>query len=530
MPTPAHTTDITDVIALARFAPLRLAERVLLQALRAGDIAKVSMRQPTVCNTGVGVRAPLLARLLRSLAVLPSRRLELMGAWIEGRLDLDDAEIAGSVWFYRCTFEAPVTLARARVSGALTFAGCRLPAVHAEGCAVERDLALVAGCTIGRDLRLARARVDGHLDCSRLQLGGDGAHGARRSLVADAARIGGELRLGAGFTSLGEVRLVGARIEGDVRADGHYTGHLQPGGGRGRALTLERTRIGGSLRLAGGFGAAGSTSLRRVHIGGDLDACGANFDRLGDAAWQTEPMLLLDRATIDGALMLRRLPTPLAGASFVGTRVGTLADDEGSWGERLALDGFDYSRFADDAPLDTRFRAGWLERQEPAHLRAQFRMQPWRRLIRVLRRMGQEHRAASIAMRRERWLGRIGVVGAWAPPGLRWLPRLGHRLLGALAGYGYRPARLLVWLLAVWLACGLAYWACAPDDSAWQAMASSLARLVPVAELPSGAPAAAGGFGAMVVRWLGHAEAAFGRAAALLLLASLAGWTDRDRR
>ena len=530
MPIPAHTTDITDAIALTRFAPLRPAERVLLQALRAGDIAKVSMRQPSVCSTAVGVRAALLSRLLRSLAVLPWRRLELMGAWIEGRLDLDDAEIAGSVWFYRCTFEAPVTLARARVSGSFTFAGCRLPAVHAEGCAVERDLALVAGCTIGRDLRLARARIDGHLDCSRLRLGSDGEHGAHRSLVADAARIGGDLRLGAGFTALGEVRLIGARIEGDVRADGHYTGHLQPGGGRGRALTLERTRIGGSLRLAGGFGAAGSTSLRRVHIGGDLDATGANFDRLGDAAWQAEPMLLLERATIDGTLMLRRLYTPLTGASFAGTRVGTLSDDEASWGERIALDGFDYSRFADDAPLDTRFRAGWLERQEPAHLHAQLRVQPWRRLIRVLRRMGQEHRAASIAMRRERWLGRIGVIGAWAPPGMRWLPRLGHRLHGLLAGYGYRPGRLLAWMVGVWLACSLAYWATAPEGSAWQAMAFSLARLVPVADLPSTWPAAPGAPGAALLRWLGHTETAFGWAAALLLLASLAGWADRDRR
>jgi hypothetical protein len=88
-------------------------------------------------------------------------------------------------------------------------------------------------------------------------------------------------------------------------------------------------------------------------------------------------------------------------------------------------------------------------------------MQPWRRLIRVLRRMGHDRRAASIAMRREQRLRIIGRIGSWAPPALRWLPQAGHRLLGLLAGYGYRPARLLGWLAAVWLLCSGVYWVAA---------------------------------------------------------------------
>lgn len=519
-----------DAATLARFAPLRPAERLLLHALRFGDIAKVSMRRPTSAFADVTVRAALLAQLLRGPAVLPARRLELMGAWIEGRLDLGDAEIGGSLWFYRCTFDAPVLLEQSHVAGSLTFAGCRLVALHGDGCTTDRDFALSAGCRVERDLRLARARIGGHLDCSRLRIGADGERGARCCLAADAAWVGGELRLAEGFAAQGEVRFVGARIEGDAHVGGHFTGHLLEGGGRGPALTMDRANIGGSLHLDGGYGAAGCTSLRRTRIGGDLDASGASFDRLGDTSWDAEPALVLDRATVDGTLALRRLQAPLVGASFVGARVSTLADDEGTWGERLALDGFDYSRFGDGAPLDTRFRTGWLERQEPAHLRSQFRVQPWRRLIRVLRRMGHEHRAASVAMQRERWLRRIGVVGEWAPPALRWLPQLGHRLLGVFAGYGYRPGRLLVWVAAIWLACGLAFWLTSSANDPVQALGFSLARLLPVVDLELAAPGTAGPLAADLARWIGQAEAGFGWAAALLLLASLAGWADRDRR
>src|SRR3990167_7562601 len=73
----------------------------------------------------------------------------------------------------------------------------------------------------------------------------------------------------------------------------------------------------------------------------------AAFDRVGDAAWGDGISLVLDRAHIGGALRLARLQAPLLGASFAGTRVMSLVDDAGTWGERLVLDGFAYSRFGD---------------------------------------------------------------------------------------------------------------------------------------------------------------------------------------
>lgn len=523
------TIDL-DAAVLAHFGPLRRAERVLVHALAMGEIAKVAMRRPEAPSGETSIRAPLLAFVLRHVPALPRRRLEIIGAYVEGRLDLGSTVIGGSLWFYRCSFDAPVMLDHARIGGGVTFAGCHLVSLMAEGCTVADDFAVNAGCRVERELRLSRARIGGTLDCARLNLGAEDGAGLRRALVADGAWIGGDVRFVDGFEAMGELRCVALAVDGDFVANGHVTGHLVQGGGRGPALTLDRATIGGALHLVGGFGAAGRVSLRRACVGADLDATGASFDRLGDAAWGQGPALVLDRATIDGALVLRQLQAPLVGASFVGARVSTLADDESTWGERLTLDGFAYSRFAEGAPLDTAFRIDWLERQDPAHLKAQFRIQPWRRLIRVLRRMGHDHHAGSVALRREHRLRRIGRIGAGLPPLVRWMPQAGHWLLGVLAGYGYRPGRLLGWLAGVWLVGAMAYWLLAPATGALAALGFSFARLVPFANLAPPGPAAAAGSGAAeLVLWLARAQAGFGWAAAGLLVASLAGWADRDR-
>lgn len=524
----------------ARFGPLRRAERLLLEACRDGEIARVGLRRPEAGDADVTIRAALLAFVLRGGVRLARRRLQLMGASIEGRLDLGGAAIGGSLWFYRCRFDAPLLLDGARVAGSVTVAGCHLPRLLADGSVIDGDLALNAGSVVTDELRLRRARIGGDLDAVRLDLRGSAAADPlRHALLADGVRIAGDVRLTEGFQAVGEVRFVGAAVAGDFRAGGHFTGPLLPGGGRGVALRLDRLEVGGTLRLGEEFGAAGRTSLRRARVGGDLDATGATFDRLGDAAWSQGAALVLDQARIDGALVLRQLQVPLLGASFVDTRVGTLADDASTWGERLVLDGFAYDRLGDGAPLDTVFRVDWLERQDPAHLRAQFRVQPWRRLIRVLRRMGHERHAGSIALRREQRLRRAGRIGAWAPAGVRWLPQAGHWILGLLAGYGHRPERLLLWSAGVWLACGVVFWAVTPDrgdalradgTAPIGALAYSLDRLLPLVEFDSARRWAAATPWTEALRWLGRFEAVFGWVAALLLLASVAGWIDRDRR
>lgn len=526
---------------LADLEPLRRAERQLLRALAHDDIARAGLRRPAERNEDVAVRGAVIARLVTAFPRL--RRLQLLGAWIEGPLDLGDLRVAASLWFYRCVFEVAPRLDGARLAGALSFGDCLLPGLRAERCRIAEDLSVHAGCTVASELRLEGARIGGHLLLSRGQLHDESNPGARRALLADRARIGGDLRLDQGFEAHGELSLVAARIDGDLLAGrARLYGAVDADGTRHDALRLDRAQVGGSVRLDDGFAAAGRVSLRRAEIGGDLDCRGAGFDRVGDVGWGDGAALALDRARVHGALVLSGLQGPLAGASFAGARVGTLVDDASTWGERVVLDGFAYSRFGEGAPLDAPFRFAWLERQPGPHLGEDFRPHPWRRLIAVLARMGERHAAGEVALRRERWLRRLGRIGRGFPRALRWLARGAHALHGAALGYGWRPQRLAGWLLAVWLGCAALYWSAEQQglrpepgrDELFGALAHSADRLIPLAAppgatgwaVPPGAPAVQAGW-AEGMRWLGRLETLLGWAAWVGLGLS---WATRRRR
>jgi len=455
MPTPPFQapTGTADRIDLSAFMPLRLAEQMLLRAFVDDDIARVGLRRPLMPSASISVRGALVAHLARHAGA--ARRVQLVGAWIEGALDLRDASVPEGLWFFRCVFDASPCFDGARIGGSLSFPGCLLPGLRAEDCTVAGDVALNAGCTVRRDVRLARATVGGDLNCGRLQL----SSGERvdmqvpRRLVADGASVAGDALLTDGFESDGDVRLVGLRLVGDLRASSaRLSGHVNGDGRRSDALNLDLARVAGNVSLNRGFSAAGGVRLKRARIDGDLDCTQAAFDAFGDMGWRGAVAFALDRARVGGTLMLARLKQPLSRATLADASVGTLHDDDTSWGESLVLDGFAYRQLAAAAPASSGFRIEWLTRQEPAHMGRDFRPQPWQQLIRAFQRMGLAGAARDVAVASEVQLRRAGRIGAHLPRGWRWLPRLAHRGFGVLTGYGHRPWRLAWALATLWLA------------------------------------------------------------------------------
>jgi hypothetical protein len=527
---------------LSDFEPLSRAERLLLEAFGSGGIARVGYRRPQSPSSDVTLRAEFLAFLAHggsASAPGAGRRIELLGAWVTGRFSLQGAAVPVSLWMFRCVFESTPLLDGARITGSVGFPDCALPGLRAEACRIAGGLSLNSGCVVSGEVRLSRATIARDLNCDRGRFGsGDTPAPGRQPLVADGACIGGDVRIGDGLEAHGEVRLVGARIDGDLHAAGaRLNGCVDADGARQVALNLDRIRVAGDVVLDGGFSAAGSVRMERARVAGSVDASGAAFDIVGDATWSDGAALRLDGARIDGSLFLRRLQTPLLGASLVGTRVGELVDDASTWGQLQVLDGFRYARLGPGAPLDARFRLGWLARQKPAHLDADFRPQPWRQAIKVMRRMGHDSSARGIAIGREAQLHRIGRIGAGLPRAWRWIPRLGHRLFGLVAGYGHRPLRLLGCMAVMWLGCALLYQMCL-DHGAMapvHPLLFSLERLLPMLDLmqPHGAVVAPVD-GADPWAELLHAvvvtEVLLGWAASLTLLAMIAGWTDRDAR
>ena len=554
---------------LADFEPLPPAEAQVLRALRTGTIAKLGLRRPHDAEPRVRLRGAFLSFLARGGAGVPAggAGLQIVGACISGRFDLSGSTAPMSVWFYRCLFLTAPRLDRAHVVGSASFADCALPGLRAEACRVDEHLSFGAGCQVDGEVRIARARIGRDLDCERLQMSAGAA--AEHGFIADDVRVGGDVVLCGGFESAGEVRFVAAQIGGSVRAaQARLAAAIDGADQRGIALNLDLARVVGSVCLDAGFSAAGQVRLQQAAIGGDLNCAGAAFDVVGDASWgDHRAALLLDRARIGGALILEQLQEPLQGASLIDAQAGTLSDDATSWGIGHALDGFAYRRLGDDAPSDAAMRVDWLERQRAGHLGRGYRPEPWRRLVKVLRRMGRSADARGVAIGRERHLRRAGLIGGGVPRGMRWLALLAHDVYGVLAGYGQRPLRPLGLAAAVWLLCAALYWgaaeqgaivagavasrgaigpgACpagcveAPARASFQPLLYSLDVLVPLVDLqqarrwvPAPWPAAApveAVIGLPLLRLLTWLEALCGWLAALLLLASAIGVADRDR-
>jgi hypothetical protein len=455
--------SIVDTIDLSAFLPLRPAEQMLVRGYVEDDIARVGLRRPLVPSAGIVVRGALIAHLARRAsgrAELP-HRVQLVGAWVEGPVDLRGASVPESLWFFRCVFDASPRFDGARIGGSLSFPGCLLPGLRAEDCTVAGDVALNAGCTVRLDVRLARSTIGRNLNLGRLQLRSSGERAdmqVPQRLVADGASVAGDALLTDGFEADGDVRLVGLRVVGDLRASSaRLSGHVNGNGQRGDALNLDLARVAGNVALDRGFSAAGAVRLRRARIDGDLDCSQAAFDAFGDMGWRGAVAFALDRARVGGTLVLSRLKQPLSRATLADASVGSLFDDSTSWGEELVLDGFAYRQLAAPAPATSGYRIEWLSRQAPAHMGLDFRAQPWHQLIRVFQRMGLSGAARDVAVAREVQLRRVGRVGAHLPRRIRWLPRLAHRLFGALAGYGHRPWRLGLVMGALWLGCAVLY-------------------------------------------------------------------------
>ncbi len=451
---------------LAAFAPLRPAEQILLRAYLKDDIARVGLRRPVVPSADIVARGAFVACLARS-ALQPRftpRRVQIVGAWIEGGVDLRNASVPEGLWFYRCVFDATPRLDGARIGGSVSFPGCLLPGLRAEDCAIAGNLALNSGCTVRTELRLARARIGRDLNLERLQLR-SAEHSdtpIRRRLSAESARVGGHVILQGGFESDGDVHLVGLRVAGDVRAsDARLSGGVNGDGQRGDALNLDHAHVAGNVTLDRGFSATGPVRLNQARIDGDLNCSGASFDALGELAWRDAAPLSLERARVGGTLWLTHQTRPLSGASLAGARADTLCDDDSTWGADLTLDGFTYQRLDATSPVDAGFRLRWLMQQNATHLSQDFRPQPWRQLVKVLRRSERHAAAREVAIELESQRLRIGRVGTGVPRSLRWLARGMHRLFGALVGYGHRPLRLVTVMFALWVGGGALYWAAA---------------------------------------------------------------------
>ncbi len=252
-----------------------ITEDELLGAARAGA---------ELASPPDGERRPIEAAMLRRYChqladQVDPRGLRLSRVRITGQLDLAGIAVPFPLRFDGCVFDEPLTVAGADLFE-LSLTGCEVPGLLGNGLRLRRDLdlsgssitaSLATSASIARTAAvwLSEAAIGGRLLCIETRIDGLGD----RAIQADRVRIGGSVRLIHEFTALGEVRLLGARIDGALELTG---AHIVAA--RGLSLDIEGATIAGGVMIIEG------PNGRRPFISGRMD---------------------LSSATITGGLLLR---------------------------------------------------------------------------------------------------------------------------------------------------------------------------------------------------------------------------------
>ncbi|MFN2622536.1 MAG: hypothetical protein ABR611_06790 [Chthoniobacterales bacterium] len=354
---------------------------------------------------------------------LTHRGVLVVGARIDGELDLQFVQLAVPLAFFYCAFPKGLNLRLSNLHS-LVMQGSHAVYLAAAFIRVERTIYLRNGFKVTGKVALGGASIDGDLDCgSGLFLNPGGI-----SLDADGARILGDVILRDGFKSEGEVNLIGASIGGTLDCEkGLFFNKGKP------ALTADGIKVSGSVFLRNGFKSQGEVNFNGASVGGNFECSDARFSNRGGRALIASSIkagsnvlfsrrfaalgeVRLVNASISGSLdcdhglfshihgyalvadnmkverdIYLRGGCKLKGrASFVNTDVGrhfqwrdvctpektildlrsakikTLWDDKKSWPrkDQILLQGFVYEELFHSSPSDSVDRIDWLDRQQ----------------------------------------------------------------------------------------------------------------------------------------------------------------------
>lgn len=399
-------------------------DRQLIKAVVAGEVWPANAVRPTpeqLANPEFVKNMPVIqASTIRALCLglwdgvtIDPLGVRIRGVRIEGVLDLSFGKA-----------DVPLDLKCCHIEQRPNLRHAQLPALYLNGC--------------------------------RLECGLDG----------DGLRLRGNLFFRSGFTSIGEIRLLNAHIEGNINFDQAIIYSKD-----GPAFNADGLKLDASMFCQDNFSAKGEFRLLGARIRGNIEFNSAILDGGEDPAFNADGLIL------DGDLFCRDDFSIAGEVVLVGASIKGLFDwrpnqwhgkldlshaRAGSWrdcwqsvfwskakGEpRIALDDFQYGSFFADKEIDVRAtsRIAWIETAQGTD----FKPGPYEVLARVLRAAGDYDGAVQVGLAKERaWTkhrlnGSVGLDKA--------LIRLRTGFLDHAIGHGYRPwygARLLaVWLLA----------------------------------------------------------------------------------
>jgi hypothetical protein len=389
------------------------AERFVLRSVREGRVADFDERfaaaYPELHDSHAWdhrtIRSTVLADLCVGrygpLAMTPFG-VRIKGARVVGEWQLSGATIACVVSLHRCLIPETIWLRDTHLR-LINLAGSRTGSIQADRLRADGGVYLRHLFVALGEVRLSDAHIEGDLDCS------GGTFHSRTGLAIRADRL---RCTGSVFFSSWE------RSGSDAKDDS-------------RLAPRAPTRPSPDLVLPNRwFSARGTVRLIDATIGANVVCQKASFSNPdGDA-------LLADNARIGGALIWSDLKAPLEGCvSLANAHVQTLDVRGARWPkqDKLVLEGFQYESLRTHGTISAEGCLKVLRLQRPLP----FHPQPYEQLVKVLRAMGHDDDARTIAIEKRREQGRLHPSR---------MIRAENILLNVLVGYGYRPWRTIAFM------------------------------------------------------------------------------------
>ncbi|MEV0320816.1 hypothetical protein ACIBKX_23440 [Streptomyces sp. NPDC050658] len=267
-----------------------------------------------------------------------SGEVRLQGAHIHGTLDCDDGVFSrpgglaldasrmvvdGSAWFERTRLTGLVRLIGARIGGQFNCARStfdnsastldHVVALDAYGLEVKGTAFLREQFSAVGEVRMSGARIYGELDCSGGSFRSQGTNSVALNLYGTA--VGGTMLCGQEFSAVGEVRMIGARIGGGLYLHDSTFTHESA---EGKSIDAERLTVESTMKCSDGFTATGQVDLTGARIGGDLDL------RKGKFTVRASGRKALDakRVTVGGTMKCSDGFTATGEVDLAGARIG----------------------------------------------------------------------------------------------------------------------------------------------------------------------------------------------------------------
>ncbi len=296
-------TDKADELldlARQRFPKLTQAETKLFKAVADGQFANYQVGDKKKDDPTQGdkwgklrtLRADRIAWLCtddHACRFVGHKGIQIIGAKIEGELDLLFTRLAFPITLFSCRVLEPMDFSHGKVRG-LFFDGSHIAGLGANGLMADGDINLRNGFYTEGEVNLLRATIGGDLNCTS----GHFRNPQGCALSADGLKIEGSLYLRYGFRAEGEVRLLGASIGGQFSC---IAGRFQ--NPEGKALSADCLKVEGSVHLQDGFHSEGEVRLLGASIDGNLNCSKGRFQNPEGVA------LNADGLKVEGAVNLR---------------------------------------------------------------------------------------------------------------------------------------------------------------------------------------------------------------------------------